>query len=145
MTDEALMSCAREAMRQAYAPYSGFRVGAALLTGSGRVYQGCNVENASYGATICAERTAIVKAVSEGEREFDTIAIICSEERQAYPCGICLQVMSEFFLDGRVLLEDGAGIHSYQLRNLLPSAFRLSHDLGQDFEEPAEDTGIDRD
>ena len=145
MTDEALMSCAREAMRQAYAPYSGFRVGAALLTGSGRVYQGCNVENASYGATICAERTAIVKAVSEGEREFDTIAIICSEERQAYPCGICLQVMSEFFLDGRVLLEVGAGIHSYQFRNLLPSAFRLSHDLGQDFEEPAEDTGIDRD
>lgn len=145
MTDEALMSCAREAMKQAYAPYSGFRVGAALLTGSGRVYQGCNVENASYGATICAERTAIVKAVSEGEREFDTIAIKCSEERQAYPCGICLQVMSEFFLDGRVLLEDGAGIHSYQFCDLLPSAFRLSHDLGQDLEKPDEDTGIDRD
>ena len=145
MTDEALMSCAREAMKQAYAPYSGFRVGAALLAESGRVYQGCNVENASFGATICAERTAIVKAVSEGERKVDTIAIICSEERQAYPCGICLQVMSEFFQDGRVLLEDGTGIHCYRVRDLLPSAFQLSQNIHQDIKEQLEDTGVDRD
>lgn len=126
MTDEALISCAKEGMKQAYAPYSKFRVGAALLTGSGTVYLGCNIENASYGATICAERTAIIKAVSEGERELDTIAIVCSEGRQAYPCGICLQVMSEFFPNGRILLEDAAGIHSYCVCDLLPNAFQFS-------------------
>lgn len=125
MTDRELIAYAKEGMEQAYAPYSGFRVGAALLAGSGKVYTGCNIENASYGATVCAERTAIFKAVSQGEREFDTIAIVCSEERKAYPCGICLQVMSEFFLEGRVLVEDNTGIQAYRVRELLPSAFHL--------------------
>lgn len=126
MTDHDLLAYAKEGMKQAYAPYSGFRVGAALLTKEGKVYVGCNVENASYGATICAERTAILKAVSEGEREFDTIAIVCSEGRKAYPCGICLQVMSEFFPEGRVLLEDETGVQSYSVHELLPSAFQLT-------------------
>lgn len=125
MTDQELILCAKKSMEQAYAPYSEFRVGAALLTQEGRIYTGCNIENASYGATICAERTAIVKAVSEGERAFDRIAIVCSEERQAYPCGICLQVMSEFFYEGFVILEDATGIHRYQVKELLPGAFRL--------------------
>lgn len=125
MTDQELILTAKKAMEQAYAPYSGFRVGAALLTRNGKVYLGCNIENASYGATNCAERTAIFKAVSEGEREFETIAIVCSEGRKAYPCGICLQVMSEFFPNGRVLLEDAAGMEVYLVQELLPSAFQL--------------------
>lgn len=126
MTDRELIEYAKKGMDQAYAPYSGFRVGAALLARSGRVYVGCNIENASYGATVCAERTAIFKAVSEGEREFDTIAVVCSEGRKAYPCGICLQVMSEFLPEGRILLEDPDGVQEYHLRDLLPSAFQLS-------------------
>lgn len=125
MTDIELIGYAKEGMKQAYAPYSGFQVGAALLAKSGRVYLGCNIENASFGATVCAERTAIFKAVSEGEREFDTIAIVCSEGRKAYPCGICLQVMSEFFPNGRILLEDTDGLQEYHLQDLLPSAFQL--------------------
>ena len=83
MTEDTLLGYAKEAMKHAYAPYSGFCVGAALLTKEGVVYQGCNIENASYGATVCAERTAILKAVSEGEWEFDSIAIVCSEDRKA--------------------------------------------------------------
>lgn len=126
MTDEGLVGYARQAMEQAYAPYSGFRVGAALLTADGRVYCGCNIENASYGATNCAERTAIFKAVSEGEREFHKIAVVCSENRKAYPCGICLQVMSEFMPDGIVLLEDENGITRLPVRVLLPAAFQLN-------------------
>lgn len=125
MSKEELIACAKDAMQHAYAPYSGFRVGAALLTTDGAVYQGCNVENSSYGATICAERVAIMKAVSEGIRNFEKIAIVCSEGRKAYPCGICLQVMSEFFIDGSVLLEDSDGITEYRVRDLLPNAFQL--------------------
>lgn len=90
--------CARN---QAYAPYSRYKVGAALLTSDGRIYQGCNVENASYGATNCAERTAFFKAISEGTRQFSAIAIAGGPEDKpiteyAYPCGICRQVMQEF-------------------------------------------------
>ena len=112
MTNETLIGHAKQAMGRAYAPYSGFQVGAALLTKDGQVFYGCNIENASYGATNCAERTAIFKAVSEGQREFDKIAVVCSENRKAYPCGICLQVMSEFMPDGMVLLEDSNGIET---------------------------------
>lgn len=125
MTEDTLLGYARAAMNHAYAPYSGFLVGAALLTKKGDVYQGCNIENASYGATVCAERTAIWKAVSEGEREFDSIAIVCSENRKAYPCGICLQVMSEFLPEGRVILEDSEGWCVYTVQELLPNAFAL--------------------
>lgn len=125
MSEQELIQYAQRGMEQAYAPYSNFRVGAALLAKSGNIYLGCNIENSSYGATNCAERTAMFKAVSEGEREFEAIAIVCSNGTKAYPCGICLQVMSEFLPDGKVILEDENGIQTYKVSELLPSAFRL--------------------
>ena len=100
MTDCELMALAVEARKMSYAPYSGFRVGAALLGKSGKVYKGCNVENAAYTPTNCAERTAVFKAVSEGEREFIAIAIVggAGEEPAEFcaPCGVCRQVLAEF-------------------------------------------------
>lgn len=125
MSEQELIQHAQRGMEQAYAPYSNFRVGAALLAKSGNIYLGCNIENSSYGATNCAERTAIFKAVSEGEREIEAIAIVCSNGTKAYPCGICLQVMSEFLPEGKVILEDENGIQTYKVSELLPSAFRL--------------------
>ena len=98
MTAEELLKKAEEAMGRAYAPYSGYKVGAALLTKSGRVYQGCNIENASFTPTICAERTAIFKAVYEGEREFEAIAVVGGKDGVVTglfpPCGVCRQVMA---------------------------------------------------
>lgn len=91
-----LLSIAQQARESAYAPYSGYKVGAAVLSGSGKVYHGCNVEDASYGLTVCAERVAIFKAVSEGEREITAIAIVAGETEIPRPCGACLQVMAEF-------------------------------------------------
>lgn len=95
-----LIEEAIKAREMAYTPYSGFQVGAALLTKEGKVYRGCNIENASYTPTNCAERTAFFKAVSEGEREFEAIAVVGSKEGEikdyAYPCGVCRQVMMEF-------------------------------------------------
>ncbi len=124
MTDEKLVALAKEAMKNAYSPYSNFKVGAALLAKDGRVFTGCNVENASYGATNCAERTAIFKAVSEGYREFDTIAIVASSGDYASPCGICRQVLAEFMPDGKVILDsDEKGMVTYLVRELLPCSF----------------------
>lgn len=91
-----LLSIAKQARECAYARYSGYKVGAAVLTGSGKVYHGCNVENASYGLTVCAERVAMFKAVSEGESEVRAIAIVAGEGDVPRPCGACLQVMAEF-------------------------------------------------
>lgn len=100
MTDRELIRLAFEAMEHAYAPYSHHMVGAALLTKSGRVYQGCNIENAAYSPTTCAERSAFFKAVYDGERSFDKIAVVGGREGVVtdffYPCGVCRQVMSEF-------------------------------------------------
>ena len=124
MTEEKLVALAKEAMKNAYAPYSKFQVGAALLAKDGRVFTGCNVENASYGATNCAERTAIFKAVSEGYREFDAIAIVASSGDFASPCGICRQVLAEFMPDGKVILDSKEkGMVTYFVRELLPSGF----------------------
>lgn len=124
MTEEKLVALAKEAMEHAYAPYSKFQVGAALLAKDGRVFTGCNVENASYGATNCAERTAIFKAVSEGYREFDAIAIVASSGDFASPCGICRQVLAEFMPDGKVILDSREkGMVTYSVRELLPSGF----------------------
>ena len=124
MTDEKLVALAKEAMKNAYAPYSKFQVGAALLAKDGRVFTGCNVENASYGATNCAERTAIFKAVSEGYREFDAIAIVASSGDFAFPCGICRQVLAEFMPEGKVILDsDEKGMVTYSVRELLPLGF----------------------
>lgn len=125
MTNEELVKIAGEAMSKAYAPYSAFSVGAALLTKAGVVYTGCNIENASYGATNCAERTAIFKAVSEGEREFERIAVVAKDGSCAYPCGICLQVMHEFSKDMKVILLQDGKITEFELKDLLPRGFSL--------------------
>lgn len=125
MTNEELIRCAKEALQFSYAPYSQFYVGAALLTTEGKVYTGCNIENASYGATNCAERTAIFKAVSEGERSFEKIAIVAKNGSTAYPCGMCLQVMSEFMPEATIVLEENQNIATYKLKELLPKGFSL--------------------
>jgi cytidine deaminase len=121
--EQALAARAAQARQWAYAPYSRYTVGAALLAASGRIYDGVNVENAAYGDTICAERTAAVKAVSEGEREF--VAIAVASRNGGMPCGSCRQVLSEFGLDARVLIVDDNGriVSRTTLRDLLPSAF----------------------
>jgi cytidine deaminase len=119
---DALAQAARAARAEAYAPYSKYRVGAALLTAEGTVFTGCNVENAAYPASICAERVAITKAVSEGQREFVAIAIATSNGGS--PCGICRQVMFEFAPEMAVILVDDAGIHEETTVNdLLPDGF----------------------
>ena len=134
MDYQDLILQALKARENAYAPYSGFKVGAALTAGSGKVYTGCNVENASYGATMCAERTAVFKAVSEGEREIDTIVIVGgpADEREelsvyAYPCGMCRQVLSEFGKpDMKIIVARSiADYKEYRLIELLPESFKL--------------------
>lgn len=121
-----LVHAAKKALEKAYSPYSNYRVGAALLTADGRIFTGCNVENGSYGATNCAERTAVFKAVSEGERHFSAIAI-ASEVGEAapFPCGICRQVLSEFCPpETSVLICDGDGsVCCAELGELIPYAF----------------------
>ena len=124
MNDRDLLGLAYEASKKAYAPYSEFHVGAALECEDGTVVTGCNVENAAYGDCICAERTAVVKAVSEGHTDFVRIAI--SGEGQGYcmPCGACRQVMSEFSPDMEVLCSKAGGDYvRYPLRELLPHTF----------------------
>ncbi len=120
MTNQSLILQAKEAMKQSYAPYSKFNVGAALLTKSGTVYGGCNIENVSYGACICGERVAFVKAVSSGERSFEAIAIVGSHGDFTYPCGICRQYMAEFGLDLRIIVDNGIEVREHTLRDLLP-------------------------
>lgn len=121
-----LVEMAKNAMKNAYAPYSNFFVGAALVTESGNIYTGCNIENSSYGGSICAERTAAVKAVSSGDTVFKKIAVVSSSGEYTYPCGICLQFLSEFFDEGTVVLEDEKeGIKEIRFENLFPNAFKL--------------------
>ena len=122
VTDEELIALAREAMEFSYSPYSHFRVGAALLGKDGRVFKGCNIENASYGATNCAERTALFKAVSEGTREFTAIAI-AAEKSAPWPCGICRQALYEFAPDLRVIVAWGDQRDEAPLSQLLPHGF----------------------
>ena len=128
MLDKELLELAIEARKKSYSPYSGFRVGAALLGKSGKVYGGCNVENAAYSPTNCAERTAIFKAVSEGEREFSAIAIVGGKDEDpadfCAPCGVCRQVLAEFCdADFRVILGTPNNIQVYTLAELLPLSF----------------------
>ncbi|HRI56182.1 MAG: cytidine deaminase [Anaerolinea sp.] len=121
-----LVKRAAAARQQAYVPYSAFPVGAALLTRSGKIYTGCNVENASFGLTVCAERVAIWKAVSEGETEFEALAVVTNIAGS--PCGACRQVMVEFAPDMPVVLADLSGIDTItSVDNLLPHAFRPEH------------------
>lgn len=119
-----LINEATKIRERAYAPYSNFKVGAALLGKSGKIYTGCNVENASYGATICAERSAVVKAVSEGERVFTALAVVTDCRKPGAPCGICRQFLSEFGLDLRIILANLQGVAiEATLGEYLPAAF----------------------
>lgn len=129
-TDEQrskLIQAAQEARRWAYAPYSKYPVGAALLSASGKIYDGVNVENAAYPTGICAERVAVFKAVSEGEREFVAIAVVT--DNGGSPCGSCRQVISEFGLETIVVLADAQGqvVLETSISDLLPGAFRPEH------------------
>ena len=124
MTDRELLNIARQASEKAYVPYSKFKVGAALECSDGTVFTGCNVENAALGSTICAERTAICKAVSEGHRDFVRIAIWADSENYCMPCGACRQFMSEFVKDMEVLCAKAGGRYvSYPLSKLMPYTF----------------------
>ena len=131
MKPETLIQYALEAMGRAYAPYSGYKVGAALLCADGAVYQGCNIENASYTPTICAERTAFSKAVSEGQRDFVAIAICGGKdgviEGLFPPCGVCRQVMREFCNDDFLvyMVEPEGKFQTRTLAQLLPDSFSL--------------------
>ena len=119
-----LVIAAARARTKAYAPYSTFNVGAAVLSRSGKVFTGCNVENASYGATICAERTAITKAVSEGQKHIVAIAVVCDTPEPVAPCGICRQVIHEFGPDAVVIMANLSGeCVTATMPALLPRAF----------------------
>lgn len=121
---DELIQKASEAKEMAYVPYSRFRVGAALLTKDGRVFTGCNIENASFGLTNCAERTAVFKAVSEGYKEYKAMAIVTDTEDVTSPCGACRQVLLEFGEDIDVIMANVHGQHKiYKVRDLLPLAF----------------------
>ena len=121
---DKLLSKAISAMENAYAPYSQYRVGAAALGKSGEIYSGCNVENASYGATICAERNAVCHGVACGEQEFTAIAVVSSGD-MPYPCGICLQVLCELAPNASVVLMAGGKTELTSVRELIPKGFRL--------------------
>ncbi|MCD4713747.1 MAG: cytidine deaminase [Clostridiales bacterium] len=123
MTFKELVEKAYEAMEFAYTPYSKFNVGAALLTKSGKVYTGCNVEIASLGATNCAERTAIFKAISEGEKVYTAIAVVSSSKDFTYPCGICRQVIVEFGKDIDIIVAKDYDYEVYKIDELLPHSF----------------------
>lgn len=132
VTPQELVACALDAQKYAYAPYSGFCVGAALLTGQGKVYTGCNIENKSFSPTVCAERVALFKAVSEGETDFSAIAIVGRYQDGSYkrfctPCGVCRQALSEFCApDFQIILGDDSGeCEVHTLSELLPLSFDL--------------------
>ena len=121
---QKMYETAKDAAKNAFAPFSNFHVGAALLASDGRIFTGCNVENSSYGATICAERTALVKAVSEGSRDFIAIAVV-SQDGEAWPCGICRQVLYEFSPEMLVITGNDEHLDVVKLNELLPHGFRL--------------------
>jgi len=124
MTNEQLIQKAYEAMENAYVPYSNFQVGAALLMADGSVITGCNIENASFGATNCAERTAIFKAISMGYRDFTKIAVVSNSRKFTFPCGICRQVISEFTMDATMVFDDEKkGIIEVPMTDILPYRF----------------------
>jgi cytidine deaminase len=120
-----LLRAARAAAKNAYAPFSKFKVGAAVLTAGGRIFSGCNVENSSYGLTICAERVAIFKAVSAGDRNVNALLVYADTVRLTPPCGACLQVINEFSENPEIVLSNGRATKTYRLKELLPLGFRL--------------------
>ena len=127
MTEQALCDMARSMLERAYCPYSHFAVGAALECDDGTVFTGCNIENAAYSPSICAERTAVAKAVSEGHRKFTRIAVASSGEDYCVPCGVCRQVLEEFSPEIQVLCVNGSGEYrSFSLQELFPHSFNSS-------------------
>tara|TARA_Y100000768_G_scaffold54534_1_gene36132 strand:- start:268 stop:657 length:390 start_codon:yes stop_codon:yes gene_type:complete len=125
--DKKLAELARETAKKAYAPYSNFRVGAALITDSGNIYTGCNIENASYPATVCGEDVAIFKAISEGETKINTIAVACIDaenDTAIFPCGISRQRMSEFNTENVIVVHNDE-IKKYKFEEVLPFDFKF--------------------
>ncbi len=125
---EQLMNSAKEASKMSYSPFSRFAVGAGVLAGSGKIYTGCNIENSSFGMTICAERCAIFKAISEGEKEILAVAIYSPNADNCYPCGACRQVMSEFESDSaelEVITENLGQLEVRKLSEFLPFGFKI--------------------
>jgi cytidine deaminase len=118
-----LIEKAKEARERAYAPYSKYKVGAALLGSSGKIYTGCNVENNSYGATVCAERVAVFKAISEGEEKFLALVVFSDDDKMPYPCGLCRQVLWELAGDIKVVVINGSKESQFQLKELCPVPF----------------------
>lgn len=130
--ERSLVAAAARAQKRAYCPYSGYHVGAALLDARGKVFPGCNVENASYSATTCAERVALGAAVAAGSRKFRAIAIVTSGKDLASPCGVCRQALSEFSSDLVIIISDGARrFERTTLLELLPRQFRCHQVLGR--------------
>jgi cytidine deaminase len=125
MDEKRLIDEATKALKNAYAPYSGIKVGASVTTDSGEVFSGCNVENASYGLTICAERTAMFAAVGKGHRRFRALAVVAEGMECPLPCGACLQVMSEFGIERIIIGTVGGKATTYDLDELLPKPFKL--------------------
>ncbi len=123
MTDKELIEAASKYRENSYSPYSHFKVGAAVLTKDGKVYGGCNIENSSYGLTNCAERTAIFKAVSEGEREFAALAVIADTDGSCSPCGACRQVIADFRIPRIIMANLRGEVKVVTLSELLPFAF----------------------
>lgn len=127
---DALYQAALDARTRAYAPYSKFKVGAALLTRDGEIYHGCNVENRTFGLTICGERTAIASAVADGHRDYQAIAVVTDTSPPAVPCGLCLEMMNEFAADLPILAANLAGERRYlRLRELFPTPFEWPDNL----------------
>ncbi len=121
---DALIAAARTAREHAHAPYSDFRVGAAVRAKSGRIFTGCNVENATFGLTLCAERVAVFKAISEGERGFEAVAVVADTDALTPPCGACRQILWEFCGDAEVVLANLHGkVERYRMSALLPKPF----------------------
>ena len=120
-TDKKLAQLAQKIAESAYAPYSNFRVGAALITASGNIYTGCNIENASYPATVCAEDVAVFKAISEGETKIETLAVACidADEEPIFPCGVSRQRMSEFGTEDVIVIHKGEA-KKYKFEEVLP-------------------------
>ncbi|MDD3157832.1 cytidine deaminase [Anaeromusa sp.] len=125
---QPVLEAALAVRSRAYAPYSHFAVGAAVQAKSGAIYSGCNVENASYGLTVCAERNALFQAIAAGEREFSILAVVADTPQPVAPCGACRQVMAEFGVDIIVLANLAGDVLVYRLEELLPAAFQGGND-----------------